>query len=213
MIAQFVAAMVIRTPHVRTLVYGWADQFWKLLSSAVAARYDTLTEEMRSKIGLSQAELEALSDESAPPFQLDKNQYLKTIIDILPRLTARIATMDWTIVTVPKSEYLITCDGPVTVINPRSERPWELVGFMTKDVEVTLPLNAAAFLLLGWGGSVGRMQTANWKVARQMNVRSALNADVAIYSPRRANWLQRFFVARRQGERVNAVLRAYVDKR
>ena len=93
-----------------------------------------------------------------------------------------IEKMNFSLVEAPNDNNFITCDSPVTLYVPNYEvrKPYG-IGFLDREVEVSIPLNKKFLLLASWQ-KLPHYQMARREDVLEFNRRTIIMADKFIYS-------------------------------
>ncbi len=188
-VAEFVASMAVRTPHIRAAIDAPIDGLARQIIDLTLAHYDELTDAQRQTIGLSRAELQRASAPGVFRFEASRAFQVGMMLSVIPRIARMVYDMSLALLHSSAEHPYVTSDSPVVLVNPCLPPSWPGgAGFAQPGVEITLPVDAHLAMLFTWEGAEGHRDLGPPETA-EINLRTVEAALNEVYSPARLDWL------------------------
>jgi hypothetical protein len=160
-LCRFVASLDTRIPRFRQMTYQ------------IAQVYDDL--QLLAKGGLTKDDVQRIQQEGGKEAEVDQVEHIAMMLDQIRQISEVAMQMTPHLLFAPIDTPFITSDSPIFKFDKDEKRrvaQLESVGWITKEVEVTVPLSKGCCLVLDWTGRPRFMDGDRFMVANCNRLRA-----------------------------------------
>ena len=193
----FVAFMITRVPHFRRNVEQVASEIIKEASMIWASHEDAFTatvqsfeQNTRRKLGVPTDELRKFVQNGRYQVKVLPHFSLGTALVAL-NLGLLLYRMKWLFLTGTEDYKFVTCDNPVYRLTPETRSaPFNGVGLLDPDIQLSFPLSREMALLGGWKGRERYVRSDN-KHVKSITRRTVISASRYVFASIKSDTLSR----------------------